>query len=66
MALSRIEALKSYQKTSQYLKFDLKYIFWSLAVHTVQKQYSLMTIFAARGWWIELVNKGNAIAKKNG
>ena len=45
MALSRIEALKSYLNTSQHLKNDLKQIFWFLAV---QKHSSLMIIVAAR------------------
>ena len=64
MAPSRIKALKSYEKTSQHLKFDLKQVLWSLAVHTYEKQSPLKTIFAARGQGIKLVNDGNFIAKK--
>ena len=65
MAPSRIKALKSYPKTSQYLKFDLKRILWSLTVPTYQKQSLLITNFAARGQGIDLIKNGNFIAKKN-
>ena len=64
MTLSRIKALKSYPKTFQHLKFDLKWIFWSLAVHRYQKQCSFMTIFATRGEGMKLVIDGNFIARK--
>ena len=62
MAPSRIKALRSYPKTSQCLKYDLKKIFWSLAVNRYQKQPPLMT--AARGQGIKLVINGNFIAKE--
>ena len=64
MAPSRIKALKSYPKTSQYLKFDLKTILWSLTVPTYQKQSLLITIFAARGQKMKVLIVGNFIAKK--
>ena len=64
MAPSKIKVLKSYPKTSQYLKFDLKLMFWSLVIHRYQKHFPLITIFAARRQGIELVIDGNFITKQ--
>ena len=64
-AHSKIKLNKPSWFATWMVNFDHKWFFLSLAVHIYQKQSLLMTIFATRGWWMNLIINRKSMAKKS-